>query len=252
MHHNKMVCCLKANGKILRDNKGEVFIPFGTEYSILLKNLNTIRSRVQIFVDGVDITEGIHSIVSPNSTLEFMRYVNNGNLGAGNKFKFIERTSDIEQHRGINMEDGIIRVEFQYEPIIRLGYTPPPILWNRNQHPYDWGDLYRVTCSGTAISAGESAVFNTQSNYYGSAGLNNNVGITVPGSMSNQPVLIAPNLICEPEKHVIILQLRGISDQNKPILRPVTTEKQKCTICGKSNKGSSKFCSNCGTSLLII
>ena len=37
MYANKLVASLKANGKILREFKDNVYIPFGSEYSFLLK-----------------------------------------------------------------------------------------------------------------------------------------------------------------------------------------------------------------------
>jgi hypothetical protein len=52
MYSNKLVASIKSNGKILREFNDKVYVPFGTEYSILIKNLNTVRASVNIFVDG--------------------------------------------------------------------------------------------------------------------------------------------------------------------------------------------------------
>ena len=52
MYNNQLVASLKANGKILREFKDTVYIPFGSEYSFLLKNLNTTRALVNVFIDG--------------------------------------------------------------------------------------------------------------------------------------------------------------------------------------------------------
>ena len=115
MYSNKLVASLKANGKILREFKDTVYIPFGSEYSFLLKNLHTQRALVNIFVDGTNVVEG-GLVLDPNREINLERYVKNGNLTEGNRFKFIERTQAVEDGpRGIKLEDGLIRIEFQYE-----------------------------------------------------------------------------------------------------------------------------------------
>ena len=123
MYSNKMVASIKANGRILRENKDTVYIPFGSEYSFLLKNLHTQRAVVNIFIDGEDIVEG-GLVLDPNREVNLERYVKNGNLTEGNRFKFIERTQAVEDGpRGIKLEDGLIRIEFQYEqprPVINI------------------------------------------------------------------------------------------------------------------------------------
>lgn len=114
MYQSKLVASLKANGKILREFKDTVYIPFGSEYSFLIKNLNTTRAVVNIFIDGESVVEG-GLVVNAGQEVDLERYVTAGNLKAGNKFKFIERTANIEEHRGVKLEDGLVRIEFQYE-----------------------------------------------------------------------------------------------------------------------------------------
>lgn len=122
MYNNKLVASLKANGKILREFKDIVYIPFGAEYSFLIKNLNTTRALVNIYIDGENVIEN-GLVLNAGQEVDLERYVKNGNLSAGNKFKFIERTNTIEQHRGIKLEDGLVRIEFQYEvprPVVNI------------------------------------------------------------------------------------------------------------------------------------
>ena len=134
MYQSKLVASLKANGKILREFKDTVYVPFGSEYSFLLKNLHTQRALVNIFIDGENVVEG-GLVLDPGREVDLERYVKNGNLSAGNKFKFIERTSAIEDGpRGVKMEDGLIRIEFQYE-------QPRPVFqpkWVPGHYEYDW------------------------------------------------------------------------------------------------------------------
>lgn len=129
MYQSKLVASLKANGKILREFKDTVYIPFGSEYSFLIKNLNTTRALVNIFIDGEDVIEG-GLVLNAGQEVDLERYVKNGNLSAGNRFKFIERTSAIEDGpRGVKLEDGLVRIEFQFEkPPMRVADLPD---WQR-------------------------------------------------------------------------------------------------------------------------
>jgi hypothetical protein len=125
MYQSKLVASLKANGKILREFKDTVYIPFGSEYSFLIKNLNTTRALVNIFIDGEDVIEG-GLVLNAGQEVDLERYVKNGNLSAGNRFKFIERTQAIEDGpRGVKLEDGLVRIEFQFEkPPMRVADLP--------------------------------------------------------------------------------------------------------------------------------
>ena len=135
MYQSKLVASLKANGRILREFKDTVYIPFGSEYSFLIKNLHTQRAVVNVFIDGEDVVEG-GLVVDPGQEVDLERYVKQGNLKAGNKFKFIERTSAIEEHRGVKLEDGLVRIEFQYEKV------KPATIWN-NQPVYTARDFFK-------------------------------------------------------------------------------------------------------------
>jgi len=299
MYSNKLVASLKANGKILREFKDTVYIPFGSEYSFLIKNLHTTRAVVNIFIDGESVVEG-GLVVDPGREVDLERFVKNGNLSAGNKFKFIERTESIENGpRGVKLEDGLVRIEFQYE-------QPRPVLqpkWIPGHYEYDWyqangnrgifnspvyggstgisgstGDRFSVTASGATCqvnvngalrgvdySKGESvkataaAAINqvapqASEIHDGCATMDwNDVGITVPGSKSEQKFQHVTMGAMETEKHTIVLKLLGETPDNKPVLKPVTVKaKPKCVTCGKQNKAHAKFCVECGTALEIF
>lgn len=117
VYSQKLVACIKVNGQILRESDSTVSIPFGSEYSVLLKNLNSKRVQVKVSVDGKDATEGTWLIIGPNQSIELERYITNGNLQSGNRFKFIPMTKQIEKHRGLKSEDGLVRVEFKTEKV---------------------------------------------------------------------------------------------------------------------------------------
>jgi len=277
MYNQKLVASIKSKGKILREFKDTVYIPFASEYSILLKNLNTVRAVVNVYIDGENAVPG-GLVVDPGRSVDLERWIKNGNLTEGNKFKFIERTAAIEDGpRGIKQEDGLIRVEYQFEiprPIFQVTQTN---LWS--QYP-GVTDKFTVTASGASystnvngvmrgvdFSAGEatrasaSAFINQvapQSSelHDGMATMDsyaNEVGITVPGSKSTQGFQHTTVGALDPTIHNIVLKIVGDLGDNKPVEKPVTVKaKPKCVTCGKQNKATSKFCAECGTALEIF
>lgn len=149
MYSQKYIASLKVGGKILRETNGTVSLPFGSEYGVLLKNLNSRRATVKVTVDGQDATDGTKLILPANGSIELERFIKNGNLKSGNRFKFIERTSKIEDHRGIKEDDGLIRVEFWAEkevvdvPVVRRYYYDE--YHPRYQYYYPYWPYHRYT-----------------------------------------------------------------------------------------------------------
>jgi len=243
MYESKLAAAIKVNGKVLREFKDTVHIPFGSEYTILLKNLNTTRAVVNVFIDGEDMVPG-GIVLNAGQECDLERSVKNGNLSEGNCFKFIERTGSVEQHRGIKLEDGLVRIEFQFEQPAR------PISWNTTQIGgiYPQGGIlrgfdsprYGTTCSVNSITA--SATSATIDSFV------NDVGITVPGSKSEQKFTTTHVGVLESVKHSMVFKLFG-GTMPKPI---TVNHKPKCVTCGKHNKATAKFCTECGTALEIF
>ena len=271
MYSNKLVASLKANGKILREFKDTVYIPFGSEYSFLIKNLNTTRAVVNIFIDGDNIVEG-GLVLNAGQEVDLERSIRNNNLTEGNRFKFIERTEAIENGpRGVKLEDGLVRIEFQYEkPYIAPAYTKSSWLsasGSMTNASYNVGGMMRgvdFSSNGQVTAQAASAAVDkycadkgiVSELHDGAATMDwcqNDVGITVPGSKSTQKFQTVTMGAMEIEKHTIILKLLGETPDNKPVLQPVTVKaKPKCVTCGKQNKATAHFCSECGTALEIF
>lgn len=256
MYQNKLVASIKANGKILREFKDTVYIPFNSEYSFLIKNLNTKRALVNVYIDGDNVVPG-GLVLNAGQEVDLERSIKNGNLLEGNRFKFIERTGQIEKHRGVKLEDGLIRIEYQFEmyavnqPWVTNHIYNKSILRNTSA---DWispmGATYSstsaVTNKGWVSASGASTNVSMDTSY-------NDVGITVPGSHSTQSFTTTTMGVMESEKHTIVLKLLGETPDNKPVLQPVNVKmKPKCVTCGKQNKATSKFCAECGTSLELF
>lgn len=281
MYNQKLVASLKANGKILREFKDTVYIPFGSEYSFLIKNLNTTRALVNIFIDGDNVIEG-GLVLNAGQEVDLERYVKNGNLNAGNKFKFIERTQAIEDGpRGIKLEDGLVRIEFQFEkpyvPPLNRGWLTASGSTNQNSiypasfnvngalRSVDYSKNGAITAQAASAAVdkycADNGIVNKSEVHDGMATMDwmdmnqavNDVGITVPGSRSEQKFQTTYMGAMEAEKHTIVLKLLGETPDNKPVLAPVTVKaKQECDTCGHKNKATAKFCNKCGTSLEVF
>lgn len=265
MYQNKLVMAIKSNGKVLRENGDLVHLPFGSEFSILVKNLNNRRAKFKLHIDGTDVLDGTEIIVNANSETEIKRFIRNGNMNEGNAFKFIERTQAIEDGpRGIKIEDGIVRAEFWFEqerPVYNTYYAGDIF----TQERYTKGILRNGPFYGTSgiggsmVSSASATSARSLSNAVTgqSASLSadvptNDVGITVPGSKVEQSFTPVYGFVAESQSHVIVLRMAGKIGE-VAISAPVTVKtSQKCTTCGKVNKATAKFCSDCGTALTLL
>jgi hypothetical protein len=279
MYKEKLAVAIKHNGKILRENKDLVTLPFGSEFSVLVKNLDNRRVKFNLQIDGTDVLDGTEIIVNANSETEIKRYIRNGNMDVGNAFKFIERTEAIENGpRGVKVEDGIVRIEFWFEN--KPTYQPPVSIWNGN--PYDYrigspwegkyyssrgdGGFGSSTFSSNSISGssgiGGSSLRGLSSNASAAskslpsqdavAQSTNDAGITVPGSAIEQKFTTVYGFVPETQSNVIVLKLVGRTE-TAPVIQAITVKtKPVCTTCGRTNKATSKFCTACGTSLTLL
>lgn len=269
MYSNRFVVAVKVNSQILRENGETVALPFGSEYSIFLKNLNTLRSQVKVSVNGQDATEGTSLIVDGNSSLDLERFIRGGNMTGGNKFKFIERSEAVESHRGIQADDGLVRVEFQFERpkpevierIVReerqVWPTHPQYPWTRPPYPYNLrrpmhSSAPRASTGTGPVRASGGSPIRSRSMGAQRSAPSAAAGITVPGSHSQQRFHSVSGFQLQEQKYVIVLKLVGCV-KGAIIVNAVTVDrKPECSTCGKSNKGDAQFCSQCGTGLILV
>lgn len=268
MYKKNFVAAIKVGGKVLRESSDRVELPFGSEYSVLLKNLDTVRMQARISIDGQEAVKWV--VIDPGREIEIERYLHStGSLDTGNRFKFIERTDKIEAHRGVKADDGLLRVEFKREKV----YEAPKIVehhdyYHYHYYPY-WRPLTHYNFCGTLNHTSGSIGSNTrvlrgsgitgQSVHTQTAGLNmmaaqcmseqkNDAGITVAGSLSDQRFHMVSDFQCE-NSEAIVIHLVG--RKSGAVVRVAKTVKRKleCETCGRNNKSSAKFCTECGTSL---
>lgn len=280
---SKFVATLIHNGKILREFKDSdgnwgFKLPFGSEYGIRFKNLNSTRVSINVEIDGEDATDGSSIVLGPNETHDLEGFFK-GNA-VRNKFKFIEKTEKISEHRGDKIDDGMIRISYQFEkpdPIIKKTYINTIIKNKEPWHPYDpynprvpwekpiiWENQRSCDYQPLSKEVNTQGIlrgnldFSTTSKSIKKSGdtysVNSEVkdGITVKGSQTNISYKNTYLKEMEEETHVMILKLNGYSEGKKEkISQAVTvTKKIKCETCGHGNKSYNKFCGECGTSLM--
>ncbi len=250
---NKFVAVLKSNGKILRENEGIVSLPFNSEYSLLLKNLESRRVCVNITIDGRDVLYGNRLVIDPNSEKELLGFLQGTQVK--HSFKFIQKTSNIQEYRGDKIDDGIVRIEFSFEKPIKShgvyrGRTTihekkipnyhPPLLGGDHDNYFR---QYSVPIYAQNISY--------DGNYHNQQEPLKDEGITVEGSRIDQSFNYTTIGKLE-ESKVIILRMKGITKSGSSVSKPMTIHtKLTCQTCGRKSKSNSKFCAECGTNLEI-
>lgn len=281
-YRENFVSVVKYNGKILRERDGAVTLPYGSEYSLLLKNLNSRKATVKVSVDGQDVLDGNSLIVRPNSDMELEGFLKG--TKTTNKFRFIHKTKEIVDYRGDRIDDGLVRVEFKFEKkkVTRIveekTYKSPSWV-------YMYPDVITCPCCGRRkcccpplrfgdnIESFSSSTTWTNSDGGGSSYTNkvkgsiptvqnfncsfnsfsaplDDEGITVKGSESDQSFSYGYTNELEEQSSVIIIKLRGTKSNGTKVVKPLTVKTRlRCSTCGKRSKSSAKFCRNCGTAL---
>jgi len=276
------IFCVKSQGRILREKEGGVELPFGEDYSILLKNLESRRALVKVEIDGKSI--GKQLIVEPNNEIEVERFLED--LNTGNKFRFIQKTKEVVEHRGDRIDDGVIRVEVWFEKQIVTQE-----IHHNHIHHYDytcpWCHCYpcrcwhwprvtpfvpitppctpwfgtvtagglvgnvtlgNITCSNSVVGSSENCVLT--SSQFVAAEPSKDEGITVKGEVSNQPFRYGTMGTVESFSTVLTLKLYGYKDDKVLVSKPLTVkDKLECSSCGKTSSSDQKFCGSCGTFL---
>ena len=285
-YKDQFVVEVKCRGKILRVTDDVVRLPFGSEYSLYLKNLNSKRASVNISIDGEDVLDYQSLILEANSSTELEGFLRG--TTAKNRFKFINKTKEIQDHRGDKVDDGIIRVEFAFEkpkPTIKKTIIHEEHHHHDHHHwNYDnWfagnSEIRYGSSVGVGGTAGEQVRGIAESNFTLSNGgdqakgepiaqafFSSNVtmdslgveslgqplvdeGITVKGSECHQAFRYGSMGELE-QAEVIVIRLKGITGNSTPIQRPITIKtKLTCSTCGRVSTSAAKFCANCGTFL---
>jgi hypothetical protein len=279
VYNEKFVAVVKCNGKILREKNNVVSLPFGANYSILFKNLDSRKAEVHVSIDGKDVLDDSSLLIHANTTSELLGVMQGNSVN--HSFKFIQKTQEISDHRGDEIDDGIIRIEYAFEKEkIENVYLKNINETHEHHHVYHHqvynppiiGDSFHWTNSsgdGTGVVAGVSRTGDIRASYCSSqesVGVHDGAeccnitcdslsvpasdeGITVQGNRTSQDFVYSSIGDVE-ESKVIILKLRGYKPSGVKVSKPLTVRtKLVCPSCGKRSPSSEHFCSRCGTNL---
>lgn len=235
MFKNNVVLAVKVDGKILREFGDTVYIPFGSEYSILLKNLSNQRVKVSVSIDGEDALDGDSLVVNANESMDLKRFVRNGNLNEGNSFKFIEKSDKIVEHRGNKADDGLITISYEFEVDYMTSISGG--LFRSRRVDISQGKAYPQTfINSPMLNAADHSA-----------------GITAPGSVNSQQFQRVSGFIGDGKKHTMTMQLLGKVDSGLEVTAPVTvTRLTACNMCGTKVRQTDKFCHECGASVILV
>lgn len=142
MYRDSYALALMLDGKIQKESDdGMVLLPFGSEYALRLKNKLRKRAVADVFIDGRLTAKGI--VIEANGTVDLERFVEDGNLSEGKKFKLV-RINDPKVEQPNDSENGIIEVNFYPEkdaPVIEktVIHEYKHDCWHHNHnHTYVW------------------------------------------------------------------------------------------------------------------
>jgi hypothetical protein len=272
VYSKKFVAVIKCNGKILREvsQENDVILPFGAEYSILLKNLDDRRAVAEVSIDGIDVLDGRRLVINANEDTELKGVMVNN--AVKNAFKFIQKTKKIQDHRGDKIDDGFIRVKFGFERAVETTwsttYTYPTVYRSfHDTNIFSSQDLTYKGCADNKTIAGNPLGTRSVSNEpMAQANITSNVtmdslgpseapqaeeGITVPGSELKQD--FNSTYVGSIEDHgTIIIRLKGTDKVDEPVKTPLfVSTKRECPTCGTKSRYGTKFCPECGTNLQV-
>jgi hypothetical protein len=254
MFKSDFVAVLVIGGKILREVRSDlgetvVRLPFGSEYNIRLKNLNTVKAVANVEIDGRNAAQGI--IVEPGKTVELKGFLEG--LKVKNRFRFIQKTDEISRHRGDRIDDGIVRITYKFERV----WEPVKLTPLRYDYPFiPNGGIYWSTYTQTTYNTGDSTsgqlnrtVSNTPNQIFCNSVCE--PGITVKGSETNQNFVYGDVGFLEETEHAINIKLVGHDRVSGEVFKkPITTQTRiRCSTCGRKWKSRYKFCPNCSTYL---
>ena len=250
VYSNKFVAVVVCSDQIVREirenGNDQVYLPFGSDYSLRFKNQHSTKAIVNVEIDGKDVLDGNQLVVDPNSTSDLKGFMVNGRVN--NAFRFIEKTRQIAEHRGDFIDDGFIRVTWKFEKQFDNFWV--------NSIPYHtkklWDDNIIIGSSAYSVPM---ASFNTDKcstqnlTYFNKT----NEGITVAGKDTYQNFRTVNVGQLEDVEYSIVIHLLGKDDRNQNITRPkITHVKIQCPTCGTGSKSHMKFCPSCGTNIKAV
>lgn len=198
MYRNSYIVALMVGGKIQKESDdGSVLIPFGSEYVIRLKNKLRKRAVADVWLDGRIAAKGI--VIDANGTVDLERFVTDGNLLEGKRFK-LARLTDPKVEQPNDSENGTIEVNFypeKDEPVVEKIVTHE--YRQCYHHDWNWIGHCRTCCHNPYCGTCPSPILyktfiagTTQDWSDNNKGFSSG-GITITGGLSTGGVVSSSN-----------------------------------------------------------
>jgi hypothetical protein len=269
MYTNGYTLSIKSEkGNFLReenkDNQRRVYLPYDSEYSLYIKNKNSRRAMVEVRIDGKLIhPEGWRFILNSNSSEELKRFIIDGDLNKGKRFKFVNPEGSGEDPN--DPDNGFVEVRI-YEEI-------PNWIYNINAN-VTWyptpatDDNWYVMSDSSSFSSSEpsgpiargllkasgpmfrSASTTINTNYCSVS--NSEPGVTVGGKEVADKVNLVPGFTVSSIPIILKLRLYSVNTQEIPKQTTMAKTKESCPACfGRGfvydfDNNNSHLCGLCG------
>ena len=254
MYRNQLIAIVKKDGQPLRETEGKfVYLPFNSEYSIELKNQSNRRAVASIKIDGTDVLGGDEIIIPAYGSVPIERFITNGDLSKGKKFKFVP-LSDSKVQDPSSAENGLVEIEVWFEKPPEISYYDASHLQKLRNRPRSMGG--QQTNSAADKSSTEKRIFPDSGNVmYCCSAINSfdtslsrsvgSVGATVEGSVSVQSFVTGTFGKKDYPSVSFKFWLKGVEQE------VTATDKLYCTSCGKKTRFDYKYCPRCGNPVQI-
>ena len=181
MYRDSYVVALLVDGKIQKESdNGTVLIPFGSEYVLRLKNKLRKRAVADIWIDGKVAVKGV--VIDANETVDLERFVADGNLSEGKRFK-LARLTDPKVEQPNDSENGSIEVNFYPEkeaPVVEKIVEHI----NCSHHHHGWLGHCTWCCNNNYCGTCHPGTWKQWTTYSGTTTDNLSGGITSSGNIT--------------------------------------------------------------------
>lgn len=248
-----------VDNKLLSDNGGKVYLPYGCEYEIHFKNTDHRTCGItKVLIDGENILKKTRLVVLPNekSVLKGISKEFDASLSKDYAFKFIQKTEKISEFRGDRDEDGLITINFGFEkPDVPLSQTRFEGMDSNGR--YSKGLFIGSGPQNSVLRSMQSDSINKslQPTYIGIQSFSDESdsasekGITVKGQEIEQSFQ-RTRLGQLVDFGSMTIELYSKVNSDTPVSEPIHSKgKVQCKTCGTTSPNKFKFCPECSTNL---
>lgn len=225
MHSNKVTIAILVDGKSLYENKNELYIPFGKEYNIFIKNDNSFDVKIKVKLDLL-LAEDIF-LVKANEKRIVKGF---SHMGDFYQYKFIEKNDVIKKHNPSNCLDGMVSFSVYKTDFLGIrGFTKqePLVLFNNNaDFSTDFNPVLDPTLSVDSIH-----------------------GMHTFGKPVKELTTSTDTLDSMLFSHFFIL--KGVNDDSEKIIKPLFAKDNiRCSVCLQKVGINNCYCSHCGSYII--